>query len=222
MTEVADILQSISIILTCVTIIIGVDAWRREFIGKRKIELTEDVLTRFYEARDAIARIRNPFSTSAEGSERKKGPGESGEEAEVLDRAYVVFVRYEKEQELFNRLHALRYQVMARISVSAAQPFDELRGILDSIFSSAGMLGRVYWPGQGRVQRTPEAFEEHLAKMHKHEAVFWAGYDRQDPTAARVEKVILEIEKICRPVLEEKTVGFILTEPVIRLFRRRK
>lgn len=222
MTEIADILQSVSIIVTCLTIILGIDAWRREFIGKRKIELAEDVLTRFYEARDAITRIRNPFSTATEGQERKKEQGESREESELLDRAYVVFVRYEKEQELFNRLHALRYQVMARISVSAAQPFDDLRHVLNTIFSSAGMLGRHYWPRQGRAQMTSDEFKKHLAEMHAHEAVFWAGYDPNDPTAEQVKKVIVEIEKVCRPVLEERTVGFILTEPIVRLFRRRK
>ena len=63
-------IQCVSIFRTCVTIILGVYAWRREFIGRRKIELAEDVLARFYEARDAIARIRSPFGTSSEGSER--------------------------------------------------------------------------------------------------------------------------------------------------------
>jgi len=222
MTAIADILQSVSIILTCLTIILGVDAWRREFIGKRKIELAEDVLTRFYEARDAIARIRSPFSTSTEGSERKRSPHEREEEAQLLDRAYVVFVRYEKEQELFNRLHSLRYQVMARIAVSAAQPFDDLRRVLNDIFSSAHMLGRHYWPRQGRVQMAEPEFQKHLEEMHRHEAVFWAGYDPADPTKARVEKVLADIETACRPVLQETSVGFILTEPIVRLFRKKK
>jgi hypothetical protein len=37
MTTAADILESLSVILACVTVILGVDAWRRELIGKRKI-----------------------------------------------------------------------------------------------------------------------------------------------------------------------------------------
>lgn len=222
MTDIAHILQSVSIILTCFTIILGVAAWRREFIGKRNIELTEDVLTRFYEARDAIARIRNPFSATTEGTERKRSSDEMAEETPMLDRAYVVFVRYEKEQELFNRLHALRYQVMARIAVSAAQPFDDLRRVLNDIFASAHMLGRHYWPRQGRVQMAEQEFQKHLKEMHTHEAVFWAGFDPEDPTKARVEKIITDIEAVCRPVLQERAVGSFLTEPVSRLFRTRK
>jgi hypothetical protein len=222
MTQLADVLQSVSVILACLTIILGVDAWRREFIGKRKIELAEDVLTRFYEAGDAIARIRSPFSTSGEGSERKKSPNEGPAASELLDRAYVVFARYEKEQELFNRLHALRYQVMARISLSAAQPFDHLRGTLNEIFASAHSLGTYYWPRQGRITMAEEEFQMHLDEMHRHEGVFWAGFGTSDPTAERVEKAISDIESVCRPVLEERTVGFILTEPISRIFRKRK
>lgn len=123
---------------------------------------------------------------------------------------------------MFNRLHALRYQVMARIAVSAAPPFDELRGILNDIFASAHMLGRHYWPRQGRVRMTEEEFQKHLNEMFRHEAVFWAGYDASDPTAARVEKVMCEIEAVCRPVLEERAVGFILTEPFVRPFRNQR
>jgi len=221
MAQFASVLQSISVILACLTIIFGVDAWRREFIGKRKIELAEDVLTRFYEARDAIARIRSPFSFSGEGSERTKSPNEGPEASELLDRAYVVFVRYEKEQELFNRLHALRYQAMARIALSAAQPFDDLRRVLNEIFASARILGSHYWPRQGRVRMAEEEFQKHLKEMHQHEAVFWAGFDANDPIAARVEKAISHIESVCRPVLEERSVGFILTEPISRIFRKR-
>ncbi len=133
-----------------------------------------------------------------------------------------MFVRYEKEQELFNRLHALRYQVMARIALSAAQPFDDLRRILNEVFASAHILGRYYWPRQGRVRTTEEEFQKHLEEMHRHEGVFWAGFDSSDPTAARVEKIISDIESVCRPVLEERTVGFILTEPISRIFRKRR
>jgi len=220
--EFADLIQSISIILTCATIILGVDAWRREFVGKRKIELAEDILILFYEARDAISRIRSPFGHSSEGNKRERQPEEDPSESKVLDKAYVVFVRYEKESEIFNRLHALRYRAMARIAVSAANPFVDLQQILKDIFLSAHMLGNDFWQRQGRVQMSPEERERHLKEMHAHEAVFWEGYDPSDPIKARVEKVITDIESIFRPVIEQRPVGFILTEPISQLFSRKK
>ncbi len=222
MTETVDILQSVSIILACISIILGIDAWRREFIGKRKIELAEDVLTRFYEANDAIARIRSPLSFANEGSARARTPNESEEESNLLDRASVVFVRYEKEQELFNRIHVLRYNVMARLGLDSAKPFNDLHGVVKDIFRAAKMLGGHYWPRQGRVSMTEKQFQKHLADMEKHETVFWAGYDENDPIQKRMDAVISSIELVCRPVLEEKSVGFILTEPFARFFKRKK
>jgi len=221
MTDIADILQSLSIILACLSVILGIDAWRREFIGKRKIELAEDVLTRFYEARDAIARIRSPISFENERLARKRAPNEREEESSLLDQAYVVFVRYEKEQDLFNRIHALRYNVMARLGLDSAKPFNDVHGIVHEILGAAHMLGRHYWPRQGRVSMTEAQFEKHLAEMNKHEAVFWAGYDENDPIHKRVDEVIIAIEKVCRPVLEEKSVGFILTEPFASVFKKK-
>jgi hypothetical protein len=47
----------------CWAIISGIGAWKREFVGKRQIELAEQTLAKFFELRDAIAYLRNPFGT---------------------------------------------------------------------------------------------------------------------------------------------------------------
>jgi len=112
--EIAQILQSVSVIFACLSIVLGVDAWRREYVGKRKIDLAEDVLTLFYQARDAVGRIRTPWHQNEEGKTRKPGEYETPEQKELLDRAYVIFERYEKEQEIFNKLVVIRYRFMAR------------------------------------------------------------------------------------------------------------
>jgi len=38
----ADVAQSASIIVASVVAIYGIDAWRREFVGKRRMELAEE------------------------------------------------------------------------------------------------------------------------------------------------------------------------------------
>ena len=65
--DVANILESISLIIAAWAVIIGVNAWRREYIGKRRLELAEEVLSLFYEARDIIRYIRNPFGYIGRG-----------------------------------------------------------------------------------------------------------------------------------------------------------
>jgi hypothetical protein len=48
-----------SSILVLLLAVYGVDSWRREHPGKRRIELAEDTLALFYEAVDAIRHIRH-------------------------------------------------------------------------------------------------------------------------------------------------------------------
>ena len=102
--EITELAKNISVILGALALISGIRAWKREYIGKRKIEIAEDTLMLFYQARDAIREIRNPFGRSGEGSSRQKADNETERETELLDRAYVVYERYQKHEELFNKL----------------------------------------------------------------------------------------------------------------------
>lgn len=111
--EIATIGEAIAIGAACWAIISGVGAWKREFIGKRKIELAEEMLATFLEMSDAVAFIRNPFSSSSEGRTRERVDNENPEHSELLDRAYIVFECYEQRREVFVRLNTLKYRFMA-------------------------------------------------------------------------------------------------------------
>ena len=90
MTDVASIIQALPVCLAAIALIFGIDAWKREFVGKRRIELAEEVLAKFFEVKDAIAYIRNPFSTKDEGKSRERSPSEVKDDEELLDRGYIV------------------------------------------------------------------------------------------------------------------------------------
>ncbi len=199
--DVTNILESISLIVAAWTVIIGVNAWRREYIGKRKLELAEEVLVLFYEAQDAIRYIRNPFGYGGEGSTRNVAPNELPEEKQINDNAHVVFERYNKRQDLFNKLYSMRYRYMARFGKDAAKPFDELNKIVNDIFISARMLPH-YWKAQGHRQWKDDAeFRKHLDEMHKYEAVFWEMTPDRDHITPRVNAVISEIEAQCLKII---------------------
>lgn len=201
----ADILESISIIIAAWTVIIGVNAWRREFIGERRIELAEEVLALFYEARDAISYIRSPFGYVGEGGSRKSSENESPEEKQIYDKAYVVVERYNKNQELFNKIYSMRYRFMAQFGKEASVPFDDLRKIVNDIFVSSRML-TYYWKDQGRrTWGTEEEFKKHLEEMHEYEAVFWEMSADRDPITPRVSAVISNIEERCNAIIGKKT-----------------
>ena len=48
---IADAITAGSVLIAALSFMYGVSAWRREFIGKRHIELVETVLALFYEGR---------------------------------------------------------------------------------------------------------------------------------------------------------------------------
>jgi hypothetical protein len=192
--NVTNVLESISIIIAACVVIFGINAWRREYVGKRKLELAEEVLALFYEARDAIGYIRNPFGYVGEGGTRKADQNESSEEKQINDKAYVVFERYNKRQNLFNKLYSMRYRYIAQFGKDTAKPFDELNKIVNDIFTSARMLPH-YWKQQGHHQWKNESeFQHHLEEMHKYEAIFWYQGENRDSIGPRVNEVISEIE----------------------------
>lgn len=198
----ANVITSISVAIAAISFVSGVSAWKREFIGKRQIELAESVLAMFYEAEDAIREIRNPSSYTDEGKSRKRADFEREEESQLLDQAYVVFERYQKREKLFAELRSIKYRFMATFGSQAGEPFKEMDKILNEVFISARMLGTHYWRRQGRVQMSDEEFQKHLDAMHKHEAVFWYMGEDEDTISLRMRNVVKQVENITRDAVK--------------------
>lgn len=199
----SDFLESVSIILACWAAIAGIDTWKREFIGKRKIELAEKVLEKYFEVNDAIAFIRNPFSNIGEGKSRKKRDHERPEESELLDRAHIVFERYEAKKEVFQEFFTLKYRFMASFGREAGDIMDRTSQTVNMIFASARALGEHYWPRQGRVKMNETEFQAHLDQMHSHEARFWDGMDEEDVVRNEMKEILKDLEAITSPCFEE-------------------
>ena len=193
-----DVFSGMSVAIAALSFAWGVQAWRREFIGKRRIELAESVLALFYEAEDAIREIRSPFGMVGEGKSRERDSTEREEEAEFRDRAYVAFERYQKREKLFAELRSMKYRFMASFGTEAGEPFKELNLIINDIFISARMLCTNYWPRQGRVRMSESEFEKHLSEMHRHEATFWFMTEETDQVGKRMRLAVQQIEEITR------------------------
>ncbi len=106
-------LKELALLVGICVAIYGIDSWRREHTGKRQIELAEETLSLFYEAKDAISHIRHPASYVSETDEVVKGENETKKEYDARKSASVVFVRYNSYQELFSKIHSMRYRFMA-------------------------------------------------------------------------------------------------------------
>jgi len=42
-------------------------------------------------------------------------------------------------------------------------------------------------------------------ERRQHEANFWEGFSKEDPIKKRLEEAIKDLEKICRPIVEEQS-----------------
>ena len=189
-------ISSLSVLIAALTFITGVFTWKREFVGKRRIELAESVLAMFYEAEDIIKQIRNPGSFIGEGKTRKREENELKKDSELLDRAYIVIERYQKREMLFSQIRSLRYRVKAMFGTPASEPFDELDKLINEIFSAAQMLGTHYWPREGRVEMAADEFKKHLEEKHLYEKTIWYMGEENDTVTPRVKEIIANIENI--------------------------
>lgn len=193
-------IRDLSILLAALVGAYGFDSWRREHTGKRRIELAEEALALFYEARDAIAQTRNPGSFSDETKDVTRGEGESEEQFQARKNASIVFVRYNAHKELFGKIYALRYRFMAQIGSASAKPFDDLHTVVSEIFLAARMLARLW--SRAYHPSSPEAMAKHNANVEKYEAVFWSGMADDDKITQSVNVAISDLEATCRKVIE--------------------
>jgi hypothetical protein len=194
-------LKQIGILVAAWVAVYGIDSWRREHAGKRRIELAEDSLALFYEAADAIKHIRHPFGFSSETATVERGEKESDAEFTARKNASVVFVRYNQYKELFSKLYAMRYRFMAQIGKAEAKPFDDLHAIINEITGAARVLARLWMRDQFRAE---QQWEQHQKQVEKYEAIFWEGLADEDPINPRVTAVIAEIEATCQSVISGK------------------
>jgi hypothetical protein len=198
---VSELLRDVSLIIASWAAVYGIDAWRREYRGRRQIELAEQTLALFYEAVDAIRAIRHPLTLGHEYGEEKRDASESEAQFKARQQANVVFTRYQRHQELFNRIHSMRYQFMAQFGSESARPFDDLRGEVNKIFTAARMLATLWAYDR---QHSSERWEKERERVEKFEAIFWDRMSEDDPINPKLNTIIQDIEGSCRTIISGK------------------
>ena len=192
------LIRDLSILIGTWVAIYGINSWRREHTGKRRLELAEDALVLFYEARDAVRHVRSPFSWSSETEDIQRLENETDKCWQARKKASVVFKRYNDHQELFSKLHAMRYRFMARFGKKEAEPFEEIRKITNEVIVSARMLATL-WSEDFFLDNQQR--ERHFKTVQKHQAVFWEGSQKDDPINPRLDALIDKMEKTCNAII---------------------
>jgi len=196
---IVSIMESTAVVVAAVIAIRGINAWRREHVGRKRIDTAEEILEGFYQARDHIAHIRGITSSVGEGGSRKAGPDETADDKELLDRAFVPIERYRKHSDDFAKLRRLRYRARAYWGEAGEKPFESMEKAVGEVLAAAQTVA-YYWRRQG-TGHYPEGFDEHLRQKHALEAMIWAR-PADDPLKSVIEQMIKEAEDLCRPVIE--------------------
>jgi hypothetical protein len=107
---------------------------------RRRQELAEELLSGFYEVRDAMKSVRSPFGHSGEGSTRTRDEKETAEEKRKKDSQFVTYERFEKHRAVISQLLGRQYRASAWFGPEIVKPFKTLAGAINSTLVSAQML----------------------------------------------------------------------------------
>lgn len=178
-------------IVAVLTVLIGYRAWKRQFVGSRRITLLEDVLTGFYQARDAIAEIRSPFVFEGEGSTIKP-PVTAQNYVENNNQAFNVFIeRFSRHQQLFTNLQVQKYRFMATFGTEKAAPFEKLNKLVYDLVSTNSFINH---PESGIKFLKPPFDESDKKLLVESRKVLYASTD--DPIKKDIDEIIGLVEKI--------------------------
>jgi len=197
------LVQAVIVGLFALAGIVVTQSWTsRRDCAKRRLELAEKVLALFYEAREAIAYIRNPAGFGGEGSTRQRQENETEEESGTLDRAFVVKERYRNQETVFNNLRTKKFRFMATFRDRTNLPFEQISTVVSKIFAASHMLGTYYWRRGERTGWTADERADHLRALHEQEAIFWI-MSENDPIMAAVDEAVQKIEEIAATAATE-------------------
>lgn len=106
--------------------IFGIKEWHREFLGRRRIELSEEALVLIYQARDVIRFMRSPLVMGEEIKNAIREPDEEESVFRARCAAAAVAFRFQKHSDIFAALNAMKYQYMARFGSEKSKLFESL------------------------------------------------------------------------------------------------
>jgi hypothetical protein len=130
-----------------------------------------------------------------EGTSRTPASGESKTQQERRNTYFIPIERLTHEKELFARLHSLRYAFAAHFGDASIEPFKEIMGVHNSIFTSATVLIEMVHDDDD----TGASFRNSAVSLLN--TIGWGPAARPDDIDRKVDNAIHGLEQSCRPVL---------------------
>ena len=190
--DITDIVQAFAVAAVAIPAFLGLNTLRKQLIGKRKIELAEEVLTLSYTLQYAIKSARYPGSYSSEGTEREGRDQEPEAQRNRNDSYYAPISRLSQHSEEFSRLLSSSMRFRAYYGEQGQESLAAFNIVRNKIYGAVGML-----INKSQEERVSSKLIE---KWHN---TIWdmSTEDEPDEINLQINDAVAEIERICRPIL---------------------
>jgi hypothetical protein len=163
--------------------------------AKRRMEIAEQALTDFYEAREIITEARSPGGFVGEGRSRQPERWESEGDSRLLDSYFRAAERFNAKAEFFSQFYARRYRFLALFGRDWLSAYDEIFKIRWEIIVAVRMLIDTYQNRDaGSLPKDRELWER---------VIGWRPLMGGDNIPIRIDRAVNIIEKLCLPVISE-------------------
>jgi len=176
----------------------GLSTWKREIIGRRRINLAEEALTAFYNAKDKIEYARNGASFGTEG----EFPTDETDE-NIKRHAFAMNTpakRLIDESEFFSDFRSMKFKVKAHFGQEADQIFNDVLKARVSVITASQAVARA---AINRYEDR-ENQQEFLGRMRER---MWESYgEEQDAIKISIDTSVDEAEKIFGKILSGRVI----------------
>lgn len=198
LSDIVNLISSISVIIASGVGIWGIKKWRKEIRFKRKFELAEEILMNAYEAIDVIGIIRFPAGRIDEGQTREPEEDETPQQTKLLNNLYVIKERFLKNNDSFKKLFSIRYNVKAVMGKEIEENLNAILKMPHKIFDVVEQYAEVrlnpeYYSQEERIRIRKDYSKTVFAHLTKKE---------KDPIYMEMKMAIANLEKECGKILK--------------------
>lgn len=136
-------ISALSVLVATAAVFYGVYAWKREHVGKRQIDLAQNILEHTYAVQSAIRDVRNIYNDYSYNRERHVYASETEEQTYAFDRAYFASALLQKYDKLFTEFRALKFRAMAIYGSRSGESFDRVNDVLNQLHHATQLLKRM-------------------------------------------------------------------------------
>lgn len=188
----AKLLEVSSSVTVAVCAVLALDAWKKEFIGKKKIEFAANLVKKAYEINDLISFVRSPFSRKTETDEIEKEINlENSSDIKGNSSFLIPKYRLIKIDEQIRNFFVLRSEAVMYFGKDIKYIFDKIIEIKTKISISSNVLYR-------------ESKKASPKQRPEDEQIIWETDDEDDPIKKELNTIIKDLEINLEPLYKKE------------------